>query len=287
MRKQITCLVSGLALTLWISGCKGQDQKTEAPAPAVEQSATMAAPETTTAAVMVTGTIKETMNGGGFTYLLIDKDGEATWYAMPEAKVKVGETITIPAGSTFPNFHSKALDRTFEKLIFSAGPEGATGSAASPHGMSPHGMGEGGGSFSEAMQSEAKSSAPMTDPNMASPGSTKAVVPFAALKVAKATGQNALTVGEAFAKATAFNSKKVRLRGQVMKVSRNIMGKNWLHIQDGTGVPAKNTHDLVVTTAATPAQGDTVTVEGTLSANKDFGAGYSYVAIIEDATVSK
>ncbi|MDH3360482.1 MAG: DNA-binding protein, partial [Desulfobulbaceae bacterium] len=66
-----------------------------------------------------------------------------------------------------------------------------------------------------------------------------------------------------------------------------IMGKNWIHIQDGTGEPAKNTHDLVVTTMGEPATGDNVTIEGTLSADKDFGSGYHYDAIVEDATVSK
>ncbi len=71
----------------------------------------------------------------------------------------------------------------------------------------------------------------------------------------------------------------------MVKVSKMIMGKHWIHIQDGTGNPLENTHDLVVTTMAEPAMNSVVTVEGTLAANKDFGAGYKYDVIIEGAEV--
>ena len=63
------------------------------------------------------------------------------------------------------------------------------------------------------------------------------------------------------------------------------MGRNWLHLQDGTGDPMNNTHDLVVTTATEIGSPDVVTIEGVLSANKDFGAGYTYTVIVENASV--
>ncbi len=63
------------------------------------------------------------------------------------------------------------------------------------------------------------------------------------------------------------------------------MGTNWVHIQDGSG--SGPTADLTVTTSAVVAAGDMVTVEGNLTVNKDFGAGYKYDAIIEGATVTK
>ena len=65
------------------------------------------------------------------------------------------------------------------------------------------------------------------------------------------------------------------------------MGKNWIHLQDGTGDPMHNSHDLVVTSAENVEVGNIVTLEGTLAAEKDFGAGYKYDAIIEDAVVIK
>ena len=299
MRKKMMYIACGMTLTLFLAGCGDQNKKAETTTPA-DHATTATAPEASAPSVMVTGNITETLTGGGFTYVLLEKKegGEPTWYAMPETTVAAGTEITLQAGSTFPNFYSKALDRTFESLIFSQGLAGSAGDGASPHAMnmlhdsqkatSPHGGGEAGSSsFSDAVQSEEKSGSAMLDPNLVSPGSSNAVVPFADLKVEKASGDNAYTVSEVFANPTALNTKKIRLRGQVMKISRMIMGKNWIHIQDGTGDPAKNTHDLVVTTMGEPAAGDTVTIEGTLSADKDFGSGYRYDAIVEDATISK
>ena len=66
------------------------------------------------------------------------------------------------------------------------------------------------------------------------------------------------------------------------------MGRNWIHIQDGTGSPDDPTHDLVVTTSQDPeADWDIITVEGILAANKDFGSGYSYRVIIEEASINQ
>lgn len=298
MRKTILCIACGMAMTISLSGCGDQNKKAETTPPAEHAATTSTAPVDANApVVMVTGTIKESLTGGGFTYVLLEsKDGgEPTWYAMPETEVKTGDSITLQAGSTFPNFYSKALDRTFDSLIFSQGLAGADGKA-SPHAMNPlHGSSNGAAphatgadaSFSSAVQAEETNGSTMLDPSLVSPGSDKAVVPFADLKIAKASGDNAYTVSEIFSNATALDKKTVRVHGQVMKVSRMIMGKNWIHIQDGTGEPMKNTHDLVVTTMAEPAAGDTVIIEGVLSADKDFGAGYRYDAIVEDATISK
>ena len=294
MRKTMMIFACGMALSLSLTGCGNQDKNTETTTPAGH---TATAPEANAPVEMVTGTIKETMTGGGFTYVLLAKEegGEPLWYAMPETKVKDGDKITLQAGSTFPSFYSKALDRTFDSLIFSQGLAG-TSASASPHavdmmhsaagvsGAAPHG---GGSSFSDAVQAEEKNGSTLLDPSLVSPGSNKAIVPFADLKVTKASGDNAYTVSEVFAKAKDLNSKKIRIKGQVVKVSRMIMGKNWIHLQDGTGEPAKNTHDLVVTTMGEPASGDVVTIEGVLSADKDFGAGYRYNAIVEDATINK
>ena len=63
-----------------------------------------------------------------------------------------------------------------------------------------------------------------------------------------------------------------------------IMGKNWLHVKDGTGT--SGTDDLVVTTSVTAKVGDKVLVNGKVSSDKDFGSGYRYDVIIEDAEVT-
>ena len=97
--------------------------------------------------------------------------------------------------------------------------------------------------------------------------------------------EGGVTVGAIFEQRVALSGKAVSLRGKVVKVSVAIMGKNWLHIQDGTG-DAK-TNDLTVTTDAKAAVGDIVVVKGTVATDKDFGAGYKYDVIVEDAAITK
>ena len=92
------------------------------------------------------------------------------------------------------------------------------------------------------------------------------------------------TIAGIFAGKADLAGKPVKVRGKVVKFSPEIMGKNWLHLQDGTG--AAGTNDLTVTTGAMVKKGDTVTVSGVLVIDKDFGYGYAYDVIIEDADVT-
>jgi len=107
------------------------------------------------------------------------------------------------------------------------------------------------------------------------------------IKVEKATGPEAHTVSELYSRKDGLSGKVVTVRGQVVKVSQGIMGKNWLHIQDGSGDGQKGDYDLTVTTGAEAAAGDTVVVKGTFVTNKDFGHGYMYDIIIEDAEIQR
>ncbi len=234
------------------------------------------------------------MNSGGYTYLKVKAKEGDVWVAIPETTLKTGQKVVCSPGMTMTDFESKSLGRTFASIIFSPGlasPENILGggghgnmataganndfNAALQAEHGGHGGGHGGGMG--AMGGAAAMAA--------SGGSAGAIVPSKEIKVEKASGDNACTVGECFARAKELNNKKVRVRGKVVKVSRMIMGRNWVHIQDGTGNPMENTHDLVVTTTAEPALDSIVTVEGTLHANRDFGAGYKYNAIIEDAEI--
>ena len=140
-------------------------------------------------------------------------------------------------------------------------------------------------SFSDAVKAEKGASS--FSQQQLSGGSAAARAPFTEVKVAKATGDNAYTVAEIFEKNKDLDGKTVRVRGKVVRYNPAIMGKNWIHIQDGTGDPMKNTHDLVATSTQTATVGEVITVEGKLAANKDFGAGYVYTAIVEDAKVTK
>jgi hypothetical protein len=244
----------------------------------------------------LTGKVLETMDSGGYTYLKVDTGLSQPWVAIPQAQVKVGETVTYQPGMVMNNFASKSLNRTFESIVFSSGLVGAAG----PHGGSGGGMMGGmqnpngakapqGGddSFASAVQAEGGTPAAAQPQVAGSGGSVGAMAPFTELKVEKASGDNAYSVSEIFAKTEALNGKTVRIQGKVVKFSPMIMGRNWIHLQDGTGDPMANTHDLVVTTSEEVKTDDIITIEGVLAANKDFGAGYKYVAIVEEAKTVK
>lgn len=101
--------------------------------------------------------------------------------------------------------------------------------------------------------------------------------------IARAEGGK--TIAEVFAEKDQLAGQQVVFRGKVVKVNANIMGKNWLHVRDGSGDEGSN--DLTVTTAEVlPEIGDTVLVSGQVAVNKDFGMGYQYGIIIEDAEVT-
>jgi hypothetical protein len=185
---------------------------------------------------------------------------------------------------TMPNFTSKTLNKTFENIIFSAGLAGTAASAPATSAVKTPPPAD---SFSAALQAEQKNSA--ADPSTAqvSGGSAVAIAPLQEISVPKALGENAYTVAEIFAGIKTLAGKKVRLQGKVVKFSPNIMGKNWVHLQDGTGNPLHNSHDLVLTTDTSPTVDAIVTMEGILVADKDFGAGYKYTAIVEQALLIK
>jgi len=239
----------------------------------------MAMPKTPDSAKMESGTVVETMKVPGYTYMLVDNGAGQSWVAIPETDVATGAKVSYSANMTMNNFTSKTLNKTFETIVFSAGLVEDGGEAAPKPAAND--------SFDAAVKSEQQK--PAAEPAMpaASGGSTGAVAPLQDVSVPKAQGENGYTVEELFAKAKELNGKKVRVQGKVVKFSPNIMGKNWVHVQDGTGNPLQNTHDLVITTGETVEMNSVVTLEGTLAADKDFGAGYKYAAIIEQAALIK
>lgn len=197
----------------------------------------------------LSGKVLETMASGGYTYLLIEKEGKKTWVAIPEAAVKVGSELTFRPGMEMRNFASKGLSRTFESIFFSEG---------------------------LAVQ-------PESTKGKSSKGSV--VAPAEKVSVEKAAGPNAYTVAELHQQKGKLDGKKVTVRGKVTKVAAGIMGKNWVHLQDGSGEAKKGTHDLTITSQDLPAAGEVVTASGTLRRNKDFGGGYKYEVIVEDGSL--
>ena len=286
-------LTAGLCLTLALSGCSSEESKTSQNQPEEVKTVQQAQPETTAASpahdaqqnetVELKGTVVETFDSGGYTYLQLDNGSKKFWAAIGQTKVTVGDEISLKGGTVMQNFYSRSLDRTFEEIIFSGG---IKGDAAAAHAtmMEPQGMAGMGSGFASAMKSEGGQVMQQAE-EAVSAGSSKAIVPFQEIEIAKAEGENGRTVEEIYLQAADLDGKKVKIRGKVVKISHNIMGKNWLHIQDGTGNPMHNSHDLVVTTGAAPEVQSTVLVEGIVAKDKDFGSGYQYLVIVEEAAV--
>jgi hypothetical protein len=105
--------------------------------------------------------------------------------------------------------------------------------------------------------------------------------------VTKAEGETGRTVAEIFAQKAELKGKTVAVRGKVVKFLSGIMGKNWIHLQDGSGKAEDGTHDVTVTTSGSAAAGDLVVVRGAVGVDRDFGSGYFYGVIIEDAAIEK
>jgi hypothetical protein len=238
------------------AGCKPQASQTASKPE--QQAPTQAGGTEQAAAQGVQGTVIETMNAGRYTYVEVDTGNQKIWAAAPAFEVKVGDAVVVPQGMPVANFHSESLNRDFEQVYFVS---------------------------SVAVKGDGQAMAP--DPGMPlahspkSAGSEPAGEAVALPGVAKAEGGS--SIAEIFAGQSALSGKEVVVRGKVVKFSSQILGTNWLHIQDGTG--SAGTNDLTVTTDDTAKVGDTVLVTGLLAINKDFGAGYKYDVILEKATV--
>ncbi|MDY0108393.1 MAG: hypothetical protein RBT60_00460 [Candidatus Krumholzibacteria bacterium] len=151
------------------------------------------------------------------------------------------------------------------------------------------GCGDKGGDSSGAASGQAQAPAPQTEqatasPAMSMPGGHPPASPGAEVDL---TGidpaPGGKTVAEVWAERAALVGGEVAVRGRVVKFLPGIMGKNWLHLRDGTG--DQDTNDLTVTTQATVQVGDLITVRGKIAVDRDFGAGYRYQVIMEDAAV--
>jgi hypothetical protein len=208
------------------------------------------------------GNVIETMNSGGYTYVQVDTGKEKIWAAAPQFSVEIGDPVVVPPGLPMVNFHSNTLNRTF-KLIYFVSAIGRQGAPAS-------------------LQTGSKGQGPPQMPPGHPSAVAKATVDFSGIVKPK----GGLTVSEVITGKKDLAGKAVVLRGKVVKFMPGIMGKNWLHVQDGTGGPGTN--DLTVTVAPqTVAKvGDTVLVKGIVTTNKDFGYGYKYDVILQDAQVT-
>ena len=99
----------------------------------------------------------------------------------------------------------------------------------------------------------------------------------------QSTVDGVVTIAEIVSNQRGFAGQKVRVHGQVVKVNEAIMDRNWIHLADGTA----DDYDFVITSNVSVPVGHTVAFEGLISINRDFGAGYKYELLMEDAVTLK
>lgn len=203
------------------------------------------------APTVFSGEVLEVQQVESYTYLrLKTKEGE-TWAAISRAPVTKGSAVTIENAMVVNNFESRVMKRTFQTIVF--------GSLA---GTNPH--------------------AGMARPADASVAPVASAAPDA--RVAKASGPNAKTVAEIITQAASLKDKTVLVRGKVVKYNAGIMGRNWVHLRDGSGSATANTNDVLITSLNAVKVGDVVTARGIVRTDKDFGSGYVYKVIVEEAS---
>jgi hypothetical protein len=210
----------------------------------------------------LTGTLREQIPVGPYVYVRLDTDNGEVWAAVNNEPLAVGKPVTVYNVMLMENFQSPTLSRTFARIYFGA---------LEPPGTAPQASAGG---------------APDALSNADQVG-TPAAVDAGIGRISKATGANARTIGEVHAQQKGLAGTTVTVRGVVVKYNEGVMGKNWIHIQDGSGSAAKGTHDLTATSLDRVAVGDTVTITGALRLDRDFGAGYVYPLVLEDSKLSR
>jgi hypothetical protein len=197
------------------------------------------------------GVIEQVIQTSNYTYCYLKNGEDEKWVAISRAELNSGETLYYNKGMEMFDFHSKELDRTFPLIYFvqsaSTDPSGGNNNSAMPYGDKP----------------------------------VKPTIEKEDYTVEKAS--DGITIAELYENKEKYNGQKVRIRGKVTKFTPDIMHKNWVHLQDGTDYDGN--FDLTITTNENVNKEAIVTFEGIIVLDQDFGYGYTYPVLLQDATV--
>lgn len=241
-------LVTFSLLATMAAGCsatKPEAAASDSSRPAAQSSTSIVAGGT------ITGTVREVIPVESYLYLRLDTGNGEVWTAVNESKLSVGDAVVVYNVMLMEQFASPTLKRTFARIYF--------------------------GSLQPVV--------PASDAAIATTTGLAAGVDARVGVVAPAAGSGANTIGTLWRRKDPLVGTTVAVRGVVVKYNADVMGKNWIHLQDGSGDPAAGTHDLAATTLEAASLGDTITLLGTIRTNVDVGAGYKYVLLLENARI--
>ncbi|SHF66545.1 hypothetical protein SAMN05444274_107107 [Mariniphaga anaerophila] len=202
--------------------------------------------------------VSEVIQANSYTYLKVKENQGERWVAVTKQDINPGDVFYYDEALQMNNFHSKDLDRTFDVVYF-VNQISKDPISNQSMGVMPGMGGMMGSSHSGKVEPGKKGS----------------------IHLEKADSE--LTIAEVFGNRKEYAGKEIEIRGVVVKVNRQIMGKNWIHIQDGTNSDGK--FDLTITSQDIAEVNDEVTFKGKITLEKDFGSGYYYDVIMEDAAL--
>lgn len=262
MKNRIFYVVLALAMALLVGCQQSSNNQSAGTQPQTATPTPTSTPQETTN--NISGDVVETMNALGYTYVLVDTGSEQVWAATPQFAVSVGDMVVVPDGMAMHNYHSQTLDRTFDVVYFVESILNASSATAST-------------------DTPAQGQMPDGHPPISGMGGA-APAPITVTTLEKL--ENGHNIEEIYAARDNLSGQEIQLRGKVVKFSPQIMGTNWIHLQDGSGNPEAGTHDLTLTSSTQLKVGDVVIASGKLTLDKDFGHGYAYDLIVENAVVS-
>lgn len=288
-----TGILMGAAVAIAaVTGLVAQQRPSAAPAyPAVARSAAMAdsfdsdEPPSAGPSDPLRGRVREVIEVAQYTYLRLGTDQGEVWAAVSKAPIVVDSDVTVENPTRMDHFQSATLKRTFDVIYFGNLPTGdAVGAGELPPGhpridrgssdsadqVPPGHPSIDGAATMPPMHGASASATPAN-------GATDVAVP-------RASGGNAHTIGELFAAGAKLEGKRVRVRGQVAKVTAGVMGKTYLRLRDGSSARPEE-RELVVTSQAESRVGTVATFEGTLRTQVDVGIGFRYPILLAEAQV--
>lgn len=202
--------------------------------------------------------IKEVIQVSSYTYLRVAEGNDIKWLAVPKIQVKVGDIFYYKRGMEMADFKSTELDRTFKRIYFLSrlDKEPITHVNKSFH-------------HSDSLFSSQKIKSMLLD---------KLSKPIKPVK-------GSISISKLLKNMESYKGKKVKIKGQVTKFNSKVMSKNWIHLQDGS--EHNGVFDITFTTSSYVNIGDIITLEGIVSLDRNFGAGYIYKIIVENAVLVK
>lgn len=201
--------------------------------------------------------VKEVIPSSGYLYLNVQENDQKYWMAVSKRDIKVDDKLYYKQSMEMIDFKSKDLDRVFDKILFVDYIS------------------------KEPIKDRPKTKEPHTHGTAKSGPSERTQKLLDSIKIAPVAGT--VSIENIYKNVDQYVNKEVAVRGQIVKINKDIMDRNWVHLMDGTH--GKDRYDLTFTTQETLKVGDTVILKGILAKDKEFGAGYVYPVIIEGSVL--